>query len=380
MEYFNNELISFCKTNNFDDAIIILRKKLTKKYQMNQYDLIYTEFIENNSLDSFNVNTIIPGLKNVIKLMVFSQIYKHLLYNTEVSINAKILTLLLKCYKKYEFSVKSFLDISAFLCQIYDDNPSGVIKFELPTNRFCFPYVLIHKAGNLNFYDLSNMLFNPEFTKLPIAFKLFFDNTGPHGGYFVTPFMFFEHDFGHMEITLSNIARYDINKIINYLSNDNSFRSKCLKIYFIVIIFERAEIIYNNNNVVYKYDNLDPLVEFNDLGDIILLSFDFNDIIWVFKYLFSSTDITDYSDDYLSLIDNYNKFTLEYDNILIKLRESISDQLNGEFNPEKYTDLIGSSKMKNEDDIKDYIQDISKIKSTEFINDNLKVLFNKIRV
>jgi len=304
MEFINDELKIFCKTTSFDKCLLILKEKLKKNNQMNEYDFIYSSYVSSNELKDFTINNIIPGLQNVIKLMVFCKIYSDKLFPKNIesyTITKKQLDFFNNVLNKTEFSFYSFYKISGELCSLYDICDNSIIKIDLkriPNNVFSFPYIFLHKAGTVSFETLSDMLFCNEYVKLPIVFKFYPDSTGPHGGFFDVPFNFMTHDYNHMIIMLENIANYNFSEVSNIIkrTQKGSIKRRMIEIYFILIFFETDKYITIKQNV---YGNIKPIVysmkdpkdKFCNLLKILTNDFDENDLFYLIKYLMSSYDL-----------------------------------------------------------------------------------------
>ena len=76
------QFLLFMKSQNLQEGLEQLKECLKKSSQINYYDLIYNQYIKNNS-NIFNeklpLNSVIPGLNRSIYLMIFTCYYRHLL-------------------------------------------------------------------------------------------------------------------------------------------------------------------------------------------------------------------------------------------------------------------------------------------------------------
>lgn len=396
-------LMIFCKSTSFDECVQILKTKLSKKIQVEHYDFIYDRFVSETNLENFDVNLVIPGLENVIELMILSQIYKHQLfpkYVLEFEITDDQRDEIQKYLSIENFSIKSFMETSAKLCAIFDDLLSGGRKYGInisnfPTNRFCFPYILLHKAGNLSFGSVVSMLFeNPTYSKLPISFKFYNDLIGPHGGFFEKPYMFFDHDTDHIKETLSNIANYNVNAIISKLHTlqKGTFERRFIEIYLHVIFFEERlyrEINYRETGdaidytdcvEIYTYNNINPFERFYEIKQILIDTFDLYDMCYIFKYLFESYDLNQYTDNLELLTINFIAFNEKYNKIRHLLKEVERDYIflkeneDKVFDHEKYSSVIDV----NVEDNVGFVADKLDEKAKEMIDDFFEACFGPI--
>lgn len=302
--------------------------------------------------------------------MIFAQIYKAFLFSKNY--NDNILTDSLSPYSNFKetneeninmcveilmneekYSFKKFIATSYKIliinCKYYRSTNinTSFSDFYVPNTHFCFPYILIHKACNLTFKSLNNMLFgNPLYTKSPIGFKLFTDNIGPHSNEFLDPESFFFHDLTHFSLTYHNIKKYNMSDFYNILNiiRDDSFERRVLEIFFIIKIFETEE--------NYEIDKLEIFDEYNKIFDIIIKLYDENDIIYVCNYLFSSIDI----DKYIDNIEEFKMKFIEYKqkkSLLSKLLESLDKD--EEFIISKYSEIDDYNETDNKRQVLDKI-------------------------
>lgn len=370
------ELFLFCRSDVFDECMLILSEKLTKKSQIEYYDFIYDNVVTTFSIDDFDENIIVKGLENIIKLIILSQIYKSNKHTNNFHYN-----IMYEIFKRENYSLKEFISTVCFLCRNEENYLDEKILFKLPKNHFCFPYVLVHKAGNLSFESLTNMIFGHcKYSKIPISFKLFSDEDGPHLGYFNTPYSFFLHDYGHFLTSISQISKYNMDLICakNKLLINNSFEKRCIMIYLNLIIFENTEVI---ENLDYKYLQLDPFENFDTFDQIIFNEFDIADVHHLIKYLIESYDINSYTENYENLILNYLDFKNNW-KIPHFLKEISKDEIYEEkhnyFDIQKYSEIIN---IQNNDDIHSIRKKLTKLGKKilkEFITNNLTPLFQKL--
>jgi hypothetical protein len=76
------ELKSFTRSESHIEAIVTLRDFLTFENQKLRYDYIYNKLIDNNKIinNFFNINIVIPELKDIIKMAILSVIYSKELF------------------------------------------------------------------------------------------------------------------------------------------------------------------------------------------------------------------------------------------------------------------------------------------------------------
>lgn len=398
MDFFNIELKKYCKSEDFKECMEIMKNNLTRKFQMDMYDEIYSNFVSDN-----NPNTIVPNLDKVIKLMILAQIYKDCIFNKSEFPNYSKIEILKEKYNN-EHSINSFVNDSYFLCGIYEEFEFSDKKYyiNLPTNHNCYPYILLHNAGNLGFISMIKMLFgNPNFTKIPIVFKLYPDNTGPHGGIYDMANMFFDHDLSHMFSTIRNIAFYNIPKILDIVKQINfeklEFKDRYIIIFLHILIFEKyieSDYINNFNDKIYhlykknKYNNANPfdIVDFKNFSSLIK-DFDITDFIHIINFLTNNcTELNGFKQKYNDINKLYQEFINESESIFI--------DKNYVFNTEKYEYLLDnilneSENIINENENK-YTEIVIKIENKileirqnlvkEFISNNLQPLIDNIEM
>lgn len=376
----------FCMSSDFDECINILKKKLKKTSQMETYDCIYDSFIQNNVLAEWNADVIIPNLNIMVKLMVFSQVYRQKIFPgqfEDLEITDEQMNFFKFTLQTIDFSFNSFMHTSAKLCAIYDDDGYNIGIFDLPTKKFCFPYVLLHKAGNLSFESLSGMLFeNETYSKLPVSFKFVNDNTGPHGGYFAHPFMFFDHDYDHMTMTIDNIKKYDISIITNLFKNSikGTLKRRFIEMFANIVIFENIPLNRWTTKIVESMD--DPFDFFDDFDDLLIKIFDKNDVDYVFKYLLESNDINEYSKD---AVVRYIEYKNKYDKIKFLLKEIINDDMfldmnrNETLDYHKYSESIDVNDTDDISSIMEKLNIVSDHTNKKFLEAYIKPLFRMTR-
>lgn len=328
MDYIESELFSFCEISNLESCLIIIKNMLRKNNQIATYDSIYDRFIEDKTDKKLDPNVYIEGLDGMIKLMIFTQIYKNLLFPktysdsvlndkdfkeiTERDINMYVEILIDEeqySFKKFILTSNKILNIN---CENEEDNEyyeyvfgRKSSHFSFPDNWFCFPYILIHKACNLSFESLSDMLFgNPNYTRSPIGFKLFNDKIGPHGNSVLEATEFFKHDLQHSQFTALKAREYNMIDFYNTLQplTKGCFEKRVLDILFICKIFETEKVFGNVCKDIYLF----PIT--------IKKTYDINDIIHVYEYLFSASDIEMY-------IDNIEDFKIKFLDYKAKFRK-----------------------------------------------------------
>lgn len=370
---FELQLQLFCLSNDFDECIMNLKNKITKKSQMETYDSIYDDFVRNNSLEDFNEDVIIPNLHIMIRLMIFCQIYRKQLFPgifEDFEPTPDQLEKFEMLFNITNFSVSSFIDTSSILCSIYDDEyfTNGV---KLPKKRFCFPYILLHKAGNLSFESLSNMIFEGQYSKLPISFKFMNDNTGPHGGFFEFPFMFFDHDYDHFCSTIKNIGSYDIDPILNLFRETvkGTLKRRFVEIFSHIMFFENRRTLNNPN--IFRL--------FSKLGKLIINIFDKNDVDYVFKYIIESNNL----DSYCNVEELRTQFLIykhEYDRLKFFLKEIILDDMNLDrygtaIKYEKYSGIISIDSPVTHSTVNEKLETEANRINDNFLNNVIKPLF-----
>lgn len=352
------ELFNFCDETSFAKCLECLRNKLTKNSQIDDYDYIYDSFIDENNMENFNSKTIIPGLESKVKLMIFCRIYDYALFP------GKILQREISDYRMnqivqlldMQFSFDSFISAGTLVSNLYNDASFFEDENALPKNRLCFPYILIHKAGQLSFTSMNRLLFeNPNYTKIPLSLLILNSKNGPHKNIFSTSESFYYHDTEHLRIVLDNISKFDFEKIrrISKLYPKKTIKRSIIDIYIHTYVFERQYQIpkyFTKNSIYYEdenkngihYDgndeddvdeddeddeevieNLDIFENFSEKFMDIHKIFEPNDAVYVFKYLLSSEDLnkdlSEFLQDYLakkSMLDSNFSEVFEERNIL----------------------------------------------------------------
>ena len=336
MDVIQEKLFLYCRSENKDECIITLKDKLKKINQVEEYDLIYNNFVDTSSLGEYSQLSEIKDLNRPIHLMIFCQIYRHLLFpehfSNFTSISEGRMEWLLSLFDK-EYCSLSFVFVSGQLCNLYDNqsiqlnddyhvqyyNNKELIlslkyphspeidipSFFLPKNRFCFPYILLHKASNLSFESMASLLvYDPRISKIPIGFKFYIDiKSGPHGGKYDTPQLFFDHDEDHFRSVIRNILYYNINdiwKLIKTIRLGTAFR-KFIDVYIHMFLFENDPPYKSKSVNVNIFDN------FNKYSLNLVNNFDQYDQGYVIKYLMSANDINDNE-----LIERYFQYEYEY--------------------------------------------------------------------
>ena len=151
-----------------------------------------------------------------------------------------------------------------------------------------------------------------------------------------------------------------------------------------IIIFEKKKDFQNENPL-----NSDPFKEFTNFSNFLINDFDINDIGYIFKYLFESHDIKEYTNNYEKLINNYIEFKKKYEIIKYLLKETINDDKffdinkDKKFNPLKYIELmdISSETIDENDDILSIIykvNDQAVLLISNFVNKNLTPMLKKL--
>lgn len=320
MEDIQDKLFIYCRSVDLNDCISILKNKIRKENQIQEYDRIYNEFIKTHTLEEYDQNTIIECLNVKIKLMIFCQIYRHLLlphlFQSETNISDKKIEWILSLFEK-QYSIFSFIFVSRQLCCLYDNDVFGgeiskvnemfliyneklvelrvngspcVTQFDdidyLPTNRFCFPYVLLHKAGNLSYDSVISLLVeDPIMTKIPLSFKFTITlGEGPHGGEYNNCGQFFEHDMEHMHTIMDNISYFNYDDINNRLKDlvKGSLNWKIHALYVFMYIFEIDSHPEMSRNMFDEFETHFRRIIYNG---------DSQDYHYIFEYLMNSSEI-----------------------------------------------------------------------------------------
>jgi len=80
MKMIEEQFLLFTKSNTLEEGLQQLQEYLKKSNQINNYDLIYNQYIDNNPVSSkLHLMTLIPGLNQSIYLMIFTCYYRYLL-------------------------------------------------------------------------------------------------------------------------------------------------------------------------------------------------------------------------------------------------------------------------------------------------------------
>lgn len=350
----------FCMSEDLVECLDVLKEKLKKSNQIKNLDFIYDSFIKTITLEEFNKNSIIPGLDKVVKLIVFSQYYKKLLFPKKEHkvMSRDIITYLKDTLLIKNFTYAEFISIIQELVDLGSHRNFGEDVNAFCNSHFCFPYVLIHKAGNLSFENLAENLFGDEkYSKLPLGFKLFDEIESPHNNYYITPYLFLLHDFIHYKNTISNIELTDLSIVHDRLKTmvKGSFKRRINEIYLITKIFERqSSSIFLYEECRIEYRKFEPFCDFDKFDTFMINNFDNIDIFYVFSYIFNSFDIELY-------INNFEEFTCDYMDYKIKIK--ILKELkmkSGAFKIEDFTEYLD---IKPDSDINLLI--VRKIKSID---------------
>lgn len=321
-EQFENKLFILCRSVDINQCIKELKIKLTKKSQIEEYDLIYNEFVKTCPLKDYTIHSVIPGLDRIVTLIVLCLYYRHLLFPNiyqEVQLNEEKLYWLLSLFDK-EYSSFSFLFVVMQLSELYNNevfneeiynskkdilseeakqlavygSPYFDVNFidvtdemQFPTERYYFYYILLHKAGDSSFQSIVNFLVEDEnITKIPLAFKFYItEGEGAHAGDYKDPQSFLSHEVEHMGCILQIIPFYDyssIKKLLN-LYTVGSIKYRIIIIYLYVYLFEDHK-GRDTNDISYDLENR--------IKNIIV-KIDHRDSHYYFKYLMESTDIND---------------------------------------------------------------------------------------
>ena len=386
MDIIQEKLFLYCRSTDLNECIITLKDKLKKNSQVEEYDLIYNNFVDTSSLEEYSQTSDIQDLNRPIHLMIFCQIYRHLLFPEhfhEVAYVSDermewVLSLFDRVYSPISFTFiayqlvnfygKSFRDDEDYLKlkkKLYyysienrqilidltiENSPYiSFIDYVLPKNRFCFPYILLHNASKLSFESMATLLvYDERITKIPIGFRFFIDiNTeGPHGNFFDIPQSFFDHDLSHFYNTLHSICKYNVSNIwkeMKVIRIGTAFR-KLVDVYIHIFIFDTSDVINESYQRVEVGDisenrhrhvcvplNFNIFDNFKDNILTIPNNLDENDHGYLFKYLMSANDINDNE-----LIERYFEYQLQYNELketLLSIRKDLS-KLDFEF--EKY--------------------------------------------
>lgn len=348
-------LFRFCGTSNIDGCVKFLKSEIKKNRQIESYNLIYNNFLEIHP-ESYDENTIIPGLENKIELMIYCQFYNYLLFKqcSKCEISDEKINWIISLFDT-EYSSVRFLFVGHQLCSLYsnrifDDSniyskfnyPNFRIlgspfiffsNFKFPLNRKCFVYILLHKSGNLSFESMNDFLFgNSNYSKIPISFKFYSSSDGPHGGLIPKADEFFKHDLFHMRYLFDNITfcNFDIIMSMSQKFKKGTIKRRMIDIFLHVEIFEKAIFSRRNFEIVNIFDN------FKDSFLNILQHIDPHDAGNLFKYLMSSEDINNNI-----LMKEYKKYNIEQielckylKQIRIYLKEINERRIN--FNHSKY--------------------------------------------
>jgi len=379
------ELNNFCLSKDFESCLKVLKDKLKHQSQINVYDSIYIPFVKTISKEEEYWNIIIPGLEYFIKLLSLSLIYKKELFpNNERVLENEDFTeddlLFIKESFDKQYTMKTFFQKMNKLIDLSYHLYDKAIDIEFSNKRICCVYILLHNAGSLSFSTAVNMLIGQNFTKSFFTGKIYSDSSGPHGGYFETPSMFFDHDFDHYMTTILAFNNYDISKLIklrNSLSTD-CLQKRFLNLFSQCYIFETNRYRFSLEPLGENYNNYDIMKEYPTFYENPFEIYDPNDHIYVIKYLLESFDLKLTEEEMLitsTLNDNY---------IFLKrglrqsiLNDSYLDEKTGEENMDfSYLDnFISQSEEIEDNKINGYYIDII----NEMIIDNSMKIYNILK-
>lgn len=265
------------------DCMLSIHPKLTKKYQMDMYTKIYDEFLLKQYAFTEYHTKYINGYREVIRLILFSHTYNHLLFpdtNTKKELTQENIELLTKILHIENFTIMSFLDAVVCISSVYEfdgfslnsnetitiynknklkynylesnhlqtpdifENDYREMLMDEPpiTYKYCLPYVLCGTCGLVSFQNMIKMLvLHPNIIQMPISFKLKKEVTyHPHGGELLSAYDVVTHDFEHLDYAVVNVhyLRHSklIDKLLQYDSKSIEYKYVCFAMY--VILFE----------------------------------------------------------------------------------------------------------------------------------------------
>lgn len=293
MQAIEIELMNYCNASNLAECLEILRHKLKKPNQLSMYDRIYDNVMEQEK-GKISYETVIPGLNEPIKLMIFTRLYQHLLFPSlpQVNVESEILQQLID-HMNDDYNSDHFVNTAYFICTFQRKNILFVDDYYNLWNRIMkntdschfFYYVLIHKAVNLSFESLGDMLFgNQKYIKLPVGFKLQLDKNGPHGGNITSVGDFFSHDVTHVHCVISRVPyfRTDIIYTMYNRYTKGTFARRCIELFLIKAFFDND----NFPEGASSSDNIFDIYHCFSFEEI-----DHIDIPYFMKYLIESSDI-----------------------------------------------------------------------------------------
>ena len=345
MEIIRDELFNFCKSKDLSVCIDVLKIRLKKSYQVQEYDTIYKSFTQTCRLEDYNSNTIIENLNRPIKLMIFCQIYRHLLFPsifpeiTEID-DLKMDWILTLFNKKY--STFSFGFVSLQLCSLYSEAVFGglikhkddmLIKYDenllelrvigspvivlfdkkdLPTHIFSFYYILLHNAGSSSFESIVSFIVNDEeMIKLPSAFKFYMTRNEAHGGEHDSCYDFLFHDLvEHGDTVITSSLVYDYSAIRNVLSKlvKDTITSRIVILYVFVCLYENSA----RQDYLEHDRSVNIFVDFHIHFSKLLESIDAFDHCLAFDYIMKCQPLDENFVD-KDLIDRYNEYKIKYE-------------------------------------------------------------------
>lgn len=366
MDIIESRLYQFCDTNNFHECISILHSKLKKTPQVNDYDEIYTAYMEKlGSPENQSLDIVVDGLNKIVSLIVFSHIYSFLLFPDKCEpydLKEDTLNWLISLFDS-EYTIRRFIEIAFQFSSMRDcifevnkdnkskthhkdehvkkygldvtekyiftmlkyndlffslDNEIGspvidryIEPFELPKNRFCFPYILLGKSCKLKIDSMADLLVgNRLFTRAPIGLLLYDDKDTPHGGGSSLPHDFLSHDFFHFkELLLDTVKHCDFEKLYEFIDICNpdkkSFERHLLDLFIHIVLFEvgvNVQRKYHFFTYQSKIDGFSKRIEITDCANINIVDYfedvisdipnliDLLDIEYMIKHLVNSTN------------------------------------------------------------------------------------------
>lgn len=339
-QYFNASL---------SESKIQLLEKIKLKEQLNLYDSIYIDFIENTK--EYNEDTIIPKLDLIVKLFSLTLYYRNDILDcdeTVENISELGINWLISLMIKEDFSTNSFMKVIFQMASItdkkvkFDENKEPIIlmfydsfdtydgcKISNSTLNRYFYCPLIGKAGSLKFHSISNMIFSSlidkGYSKIPLSLKTHCNKNdrSPHGNNVILSIDMLTHDYAHSKGIISYLSIYDITKLKTYyesINHDiNSFTYRIFSVLIWYFYFEYSNIRRLNPGDFYGNNDT-----FKKIFDPNFMFIDSKDIKYVISYLFNSKD---FPEELLYLKDDFNnleKFGFFSDalnilNILVKV-------------------------------------------------------------
>lgn len=268
-QYFNSSL---------SESKIQLVEKIKLKNQLELYDSIYIDFIENNK--EYDQNTTIPKLDLVIKLFAITLYYRNDILDCDESVeNISELGLnwLLSLMTKEDFSTNSFMKVIFQMSSItnkkikFDENEEPIIlrssvtsvtyngcKLSNISRNKYFYCPLIGKAGSLMFHSISNMIFSSllekGYSKIPLSLKTHCNKNdrSPHGNNVILPIDMLTHDYVHSNGIISYLSIYNTVNLKKYyedINHDtNSFNYRIFSVLIWYFYFEFSNIRKLNPN------------------------------------------------------------------------------------------------------------------------------------